>query len=113
VSTVTFREAAELLGVHESTIERRVRITGVPVENRNNRRHVDPETLADAWAGHLVAAEAERSGTERVTDAALNVPLTVRQRQAIEEIAERDGVSKAAAARRLIDLGWQAYVETA
>lgn len=105
MSTVTIREAADALRVHESTVWRRIRLTGVPVEYHANRARIDLDTLEDAWRGHREAVTAERYGTERVTEASITLPLSVRQRQAVEKMSAAEGLPKAPAARRALEIG--------
>ena len=100
MSTVTYNEAADALGVSRSTIERRLRLTGVAVEHRGGQAYLDLDTLVDAWNGRREAAK-----QNRVAGAALSVEVRPEQRAAMVRESERQGVSLSEVVRQVISLG--------
>lgn len=97
--TVTYDKAAELMGISASSVKRRIDLTGVPVEHHDGRAYVDPETLADAWAGRREAMTRRRVG-----GATLNIALTPEQREVLESLIE-PGETLSSAARRILAKG--------
>lgn len=100
MSTTTYNEAAEALGVSRSTIERRIRLTGVPVEHRGGRAYIDLDTLADAWRGR-------REASTTLAPAALSASIREDQRYVIDQMAQGTE-SVASVVRHLLDLGMAA-----
>lgn len=96
MSTTTYNEAAEALGVARSTIERRIRLTGVPVEHRGGRAYIDLDTLVDAWNGR-------REAVQPLAPAALSAAIREDQREWLEEESKRRDVSLAVVVRGIID----------
>lgn len=101
MSTTTYNEAAEALGVARSTIERRIRLTGIPVEHRGGRAYIDLDTLADAWKGR-------REASAPLAPAALSAAIRDDQREWLEREAQERDVSIAVVVRGAIDLAMYA-----
>lgn len=100
MSTTTINEAIEALGVSRSTVERRLRVTGIPTEIVGGRVIFDLDTLVDAWQGR-------REASASLAPAALSVSIRADQRYVIDQMS--DGVeSIAAVVRHLLDLGMAA-----
>lgn len=104
MSTVNYNQAIQELGVSRSAIERRLKLTGVPVQYIKGRVHFDLETLQDAWAGRQAARPRATVG-----GASLVVGITPEQRRALEEL--KGGESLASAARRVLQAGLEALAD--
>lgn len=104
-TAVTYRKAMKELGVSRSTVERRLRITGVPTEIVDGQAVFDLDTLVDAWAGHRAAVEIERAEKERAAETSITVSIPRWMRDELDMVAARDDVSMAAAARAAIAYG--------
>jgi len=103
VSTdVTYREAMKELGVSRSTVERRLRLTGIPVRKVDGRAHFDLETLQDAWAGHRAAIEQEKAEHEKSTETSITVSVPHSMRAELDAMAARHNVSRAAVVREIL-----------
>lgn len=102
MSTVSYNEAAQALGISYSSVMRRVRLTGIPIDRRGGWSYIDLDTLRDAWEGRQQAMQ------EAMTPIA-GVPLTASirkdQRDAMQEEADRRDVSLATIVREVLDLG--------
>lgn len=104
----TFKEAAEELGVSYTTIDRRVSLLGMRTEHdEDGRRLVDVRELDRLWR----ARQDEKEQTPR-DEAFLSVTVRREQRERIDSLAQTLRVSRAAVVRRLLDIGWTAYIET-
>lgn len=90
------------LGVSRSTVERWLRVTGVPTSTVEGRTVFDLETLVDAWAGHRAAVEAAKKKPEKVTETSITVSVPHSMRDQLDAMADRHGVSRAAAVRELL-----------
>ena len=99
---VTYREAMKELGVSRSTVERRLRLTRVPVRKVDGLAYFDLDTLRDAWAGHRAAIEQEKAEREKSTERSITVSVPLSMRDELDAMASRHGVSLAAVVREIL-----------
>ncbi len=102
MSTVSYNEAAQSLGISYSSVMRRVRLTKVPIEHRGGRSYIDLDTLQDAWEGRQRAMQEEMAPIAGVP---LTASIRKDQREAMQQEADRRGVSLATIVREVLDLG--------
>lgn len=105
MSTVTYAEAVADLGVSLSTVQRRLRITGVPTQIVEGRAVFDLESLVDAWEQHRQIIEDEKAARQYATESSISVSIPFSQRQRLEQLRAAHGGSLAATVREVIEAG--------
>lgn len=101
----TYEEAAEQLGINQSSIQRRMKLLGMRATIGPDRRaDVDPEEIERRWQERLASLpRPEAQFTEPLV-----VSIRPDQRDAIDALVKEHDISIAAATRVLIDAGLEA-----